>query len=209
MGRTARRSTPGAIRSGPPARCRPQLPAPTARRTSATRAYTADPSRTPPDDEGKTHRGGARPGASSLRGCLTSTRVCLLGWMRRAGTSYRDRHRGRRLAGRGPRTGRHGAAFAGARAGHPDPQPAHALPRSAARSEGAQERQALAFAVVWIASPIDLVPEFIPVAGPLDDAIVAALVLRHLLRRTDRSVVFEHWRGDGAPLSAIVSFGPA
>jgi hypothetical protein len=42
----------------------------------------------------------------------------------------------------------------------------------------------LGFAVVWIASPIDLIPEFIPVAGPLDDAIVAALVLRHLLRRT-------------------------
>jgi uncharacterized membrane protein YkvA (DUF1232 family) len=58
----------------------------------------------------------------------------------------------------------------------------------------------LGFAVVWIASPIDLVPKFIPIAGPLDDAIVAALVLRHLLRRTDRSVLFEHWRGDPATL---------
>ena len=62
----------------------------------------------------------------------------------------------------------------------------------------------LGFAVVWIASPIDLVPEFIPIAGPLDDAIVAALVLRHLLRKTDRSVVFEHWRGEEATLDAIV-----
>ncbi|MGH2578603.1 MAG: YkvA family protein [Actinomycetota bacterium] len=62
----------------------------------------------------------------------------------------------------------------------------------------------LGFAVVWIASPIDLVPEFIPIAGPLDDAIVAALVLRHLLRRTDRSVLFEHWRGKPATLEAIV-----
>ena len=61
----------------------------------------------------------------------------------------------------------------------------------------------LGFAFVWIASPIDLVPEFIPI-GPLDDAIVAALVLRHLLRRTDRSVLFEHWRGDPATLEAIV-----
>ena len=60
------------------------------------------------------------------------------------------------------------------------------------------------FAVVWIASPIDLVPEFIPIAGPLDDAIVAALVLRHLLRRTERSVLFEHWRGNPATLEAIV-----
>jgi uncharacterized membrane protein YkvA (DUF1232 family) len=62
----------------------------------------------------------------------------------------------------------------------------------------------LGFAVVWIASPIDLVPEFIPIAGPLDDAIVAALVLRHLLRRTDRSVLFEHWRGEPATLEAII-----
>lgn len=62
----------------------------------------------------------------------------------------------------------------------------------------------LVLAVVWIASPIDLIPEFIPIAGPLDDAIVAALVLRHLLRRTPRSVLIEHWRGDPATLEAIV-----
>jgi uncharacterized membrane protein YkvA (DUF1232 family) len=63
----------------------------------------------------------------------------------------------------------------------------------------------LVVAVVWIASPIDLVPEFIPIAGPLDDAIVAALVLRHVLRRTDRSVLLEHWRGDAATLEALAS----
>ena len=61
----------------------------------------------------------------------------------------------------------------------------------------------VAFAMVWIASPIDLVPEFIPVAGPLDDAIVAALVLRHVLRSTARSVLIEHWRGDPRTLDAI------
>ena len=54
------------------------------------------------------------------------------------------------------------------------------------------------------ASPIDLIPEFIPIAEPLDDAIVAVLVLRHLLRRTGRSVLLEHWRGDPATLEAIV-----
>ncbi|MGH2573130.1 MAG: YkvA family protein [Actinomycetota bacterium] len=62
----------------------------------------------------------------------------------------------------------------------------------------------LGFAVVWIASPIDLIPEFVPVAGPLDDAIVAALVLRHVLRRADRSVLLEHWKGDPATLEALV-----
>lgn len=62
----------------------------------------------------------------------------------------------------------------------------------------------VAFAVVWIASPIDLIPEFIPIAGPLDDAIVAALVLRHLLRSTSQEVLSEHWHGDPATLRMIV-----
>src|SRR5437764_8386479 len=52
------------------------------------------------------------------------------------------------------------------------------------------------FAAAWIISPIDLIPEFIPFLGPLDDAVVAALVLRRLLRTLDWDVVLEHWRGD-------------
>jgi uncharacterized membrane protein YkvA (DUF1232 family) len=59
-------------------------------------------------------------------------------------------------------------------------------------------------AVIWIASPIDLVPEFIPVLGPADDLIVAALVLRHVLKRTDRSMLAEYWRGDPTILDRIV-----
>jgi uncharacterized membrane protein YkvA (DUF1232 family) len=59
-------------------------------------------------------------------------------------------------------------------------------------------------AIVWVVSPIDLIPEFIPIAGPLDDAIVAALVLRHVLRRSGADVVAEHWRGDPATLNLIV-----
>ena len=60
------------------------------------------------------------------------------------------------------------------------------------------------FAVVWIASPIDLVPEFIPVLGPLDDAVVAALVLRYVVRRSERSVLEEHWRGNPAFLDRVL-----
>ena len=56
----------------------------------------------------------------------------------------------------------------------------------------------------WIASPIDLIPEFIPVLGPLDDAVVAALILRHLLRTTGPDVVAEHWRGDPATLDRLL-----
>jgi uncharacterized membrane protein YkvA (DUF1232 family) len=63
------------------------------------------------------------------------------------------------------------------------------------------------FALAWFVSPIDLVPEFIPVAGPIDDAIVAALVLRHVLRRTDRTVLASHWRGDPETLDAILRLG--
>ena len=63
------------------------------------------------------------------------------------------------------------------------------------------------FAIVWLISPVDLIPEFVPVAGPLDDAIVAALVLRHVLRRTDRAVLVDHWRGDPSTLDAIVHLG--
>jgi uncharacterized membrane protein YkvA (DUF1232 family) len=63
------------------------------------------------------------------------------------------------------------------------------------------------FAVVWVVSPIDLIPEFIPIAGPLDDAIVAALVLRHVLRRSGAEVVAEHWRGDQATLNLILGVG--
>ena len=51
-------------------------------------------------------------------------------------------------------------------------------------------------ALVWLISPIDLVPEFIPVLGPLDDVIVVGLVLRHLVRRAGVEVVQDHWRGD-------------
>jgi uncharacterized membrane protein YkvA (DUF1232 family) len=62
----------------------------------------------------------------------------------------------------------------------------------------------LGIAVLWFVSPIDLVPEFVPVLGPLDDAVVAMLVLRHVLKRTDRDVLAEHWRGAPATLDVIL-----
>jgi uncharacterized membrane protein YkvA (DUF1232 family) len=64
---------------------------------------------------------------------------------------------------------------------------------------------ALAIAAVWLASPIDLIPEFIPIAGPLDDAIVAALVLRYVLGSTDRSVIQEHWHGEPRMLARLLA----
>ena len=59
-------------------------------------------------------------------------------------------------------------------------------------------------ALVWLLSPIDLVPEFIPVLGPFDDVIVVGLVLRHLVKRAGADVVVEHWRGDPRVLRAAL-----
>lgn len=62
----------------------------------------------------------------------------------------------------------------------------------------------LAVAAVWIASPIDLLPEFIPVLGPLDDAVVAAVILRYLVRGSGPELIEEHWRGSPATLQRIL-----
>jgi len=62
----------------------------------------------------------------------------------------------------------------------------------------------LAIGIVWLVSPIDLLPEFLPVLGPLDDAVVAALVLRHLVHRAGADVVREHWRGAPDTLELIL-----
>jgi uncharacterized membrane protein YkvA (DUF1232 family) len=56
-------------------------------------------------------------------------------------------------------------------------------------------RIALAGLALWIASPIDLIPEFVPVAGPLDDIVVAAIVLRWVGRRVGDDALRAHWPG--------------
>jgi uncharacterized membrane protein YkvA (DUF1232 family) len=62
----------------------------------------------------------------------------------------------------------------------------------------------LVIGAAWVASPIDLIPEFILLLGPLDDAVVAALILRHLVRSAGEDVVAEHWRGDPATLERLL-----
>ena len=55
---------------------------------------------------------------------------------------------------------------------------------------------ALGVGLAYLAMPIDLIPDFIPVAGGFDDAIVAALVLGYVVRVSGRAAVERHWRGD-------------
>ena len=62
----------------------------------------------------------------------------------------------------------------------------------------------LAALVAYLAMPIDLVPDFIPVAGQLDDAIVVALVLRWVLRSGGRELLREHWRGPERSLDVVL-----
>jgi uncharacterized membrane protein YkvA (DUF1232 family) len=64
-------------------------------------------------------------------------------------------------------------------------------------------RLLLLVGIAWFASPIDLIPEFIPIAGPLDDAIVAALILRRVLRTAGRDVLADHWRGSPDTLERL------
>ncbi len=65
-------------------------------------------------------------------------------------------------------------------------------------------RWLVVFALVWVLSPIDLIPEFIPIIGPLDDIVVVALVLRFVARRIPPAVLFEAWPADPQLLGRLI-----
>jgi uncharacterized membrane protein YkvA (DUF1232 family) len=61
----------------------------------------------------------------------------------------------------------------------------------------------LGAAAAYVASPIDLIPEFIPVIGWADDVLVLMFAIDSLMDRAGTGVVEEHWDGPGDLLSMI------
>ena len=63
---------------------------------------------------------------------------------------------------------------------------------------------AVSFAALWGISPIDLIPEFLPVIGPLDDVVVVALALRYAAHQVMRELPESAWTGDPATLDRLL-----
>jgi len=68
-------------------------------------------------------------------------------------------------------------------------------------------RVAVVIAMLWVLSPIDLIPEFLPVIGPLDDIIAVAVLLRYAGRSVPRQVLLDAWPGDPHLIERLL--GPA
>jgi uncharacterized membrane protein YkvA (DUF1232 family) len=69
------------------------------------------------------------------------------------------------------------------------------LPRAA--------KVALAAAMVYLASPIDLIPDFVPVLGYLDDLLLASLVIDGILNWVDRRLILKYWPGSPESLDRL------
>ena len=70
------------------------------------------------------------------------------------------------------------------------------LPRSA--------RVRLWVLLAYLAFPIDVIPDFIPVIGYADDAIVTLIVLRSVVRKVGPNAIQSHWPGDAAGLASVL-----
>lgn len=67
----------------------------------------------------------------------------------------------------------------------------------------AASKAKLGLFTVYLLSPIDIIPDFIPVLGQLDDLVAAVYVVRGILNSTPQEVILEHWSGHGDVIKTI------
>lgn len=61
----------------------------------------------------------------------------------------------------------------------------------------------LAGAIAYVLMPMDLIPDYIPFIGEVDDVFVIVLALQRLIANAGRAVVADHWMGEAAELSSL------
>src|SRR4029079_15766849 len=85
--------------------------------------------------------------------------------------------------------------------------PSCVITAKALRQDPAVPRRAkiaLLIAVLWVVSPIDLLPEFLPIIGPLDDVVAVILLLRFAARSIPRDTLLAAWPSDPALLERLL-----
>lgn len=71
---------------------------------------------------------------------------------------------------------------------------------------GRRNKLAMIAVAGYLASPIDVIPDFLPGIGQLDDMILVGFALRGLIRSVGHDVILEHWPGSDAELDVLLRF---
>jgi uncharacterized membrane protein YkvA (DUF1232 family) len=73
------------------------------------------------------------------------------------------------------------------------------------RSVPVAAKVALAAMAIYLASPVDILPDFIPIVGWIDDVMLVALVVDALMTRVDRATLLRYWPGTPRSLDAVAA----
>jgi uncharacterized membrane protein YkvA (DUF1232 family) len=63
------------------------------------------------------------------------------------------------------------------------------------RRVSSADKSIIAGVIIYVISPLDIIPDFIPFIGQVDDSYLLAIAILRLLNRADRGVVMQHWKG--------------